>query len=26
LSLLKSYNLSEVFYSDTEGKIEKLWN
>jgi hypothetical protein len=24
LSLLKSYNLSEVFYSDTEGKIEKL--
>jgi hypothetical protein len=26
LSLLKSYNLSEVFYSDTEGKIEKLRN
>jgi hypothetical protein len=24
LSLLKSYNVSEVFYSDGEGKIEKL--
>jgi len=24
LSLLKSYNVEEVFYSDTEGKIEKL--
>jgi tRNA(Arg) A34 adenosine deaminase TadA len=26
LSLLKSYNVEEVFYSDTEGKIEKLSN
>ena len=26
LSLLKSYNVDEVFYSDGEGKIEKLSN
>ena len=26
LSLLKSYNVEEVFYSDTEGNIEKLSN
>ncbi len=26
LSLLRSYNVSEVFYSDTEGNIEKLTN
>ena len=26
LSLLKSYNIEEVFYSDTEGNIEKLSN
>ncbi len=26
LSLLKSYNVDEVFYSDTEGNIEKLSN
>ena len=26
LSLLKSYNVEEVFYSDGEGKIEKLSN
>ena len=26
LSLLKSYNVYEVFYSDGEGKIEKLSN
>ena len=26
LSLLKSYNVEKVFYSDTEGKIEKLSN
>jgi tRNA(Arg) A34 adenosine deaminase TadA len=26
LSLLKSYNVEEVFYSDTEGNIEKLLN
>jgi tRNA(Arg) A34 adenosine deaminase TadA len=26
LSLLKSYNVEEVFYSDAEGKIEKLSN
>ena len=26
LSLLKSYNVDEVFYSDCEGKIEKLSN
>ena len=26
LSLLKSYNVDEVFYSDVQGKIEKLSN
>jgi len=26
LSLIKSYNVNEVFYSDTEGNIEKLSN
>jgi tRNA(Arg) A34 adenosine deaminase TadA len=26
LSLLKSYNVEEVFYSDSEGNIEKLSN
>jgi tRNA(Arg) A34 adenosine deaminase TadA len=26
LSLLKSYNVKEVFYSDTDGNIEKLSN
>ena len=26
LSLLNSYDINEVFYSDTEGKIEKLSN
>ena len=26
LSLLKSYHINEVFYSDTQGKIEKLSN
>lgn len=26
LSLLKSYNVEEVFYSDTDGNIEKLSN
>ena len=26
LSLLRSYNVSEVFYSDTKGNIEKLTN
>jgi tRNA(Arg) A34 adenosine deaminase TadA len=26
LSLIKSYNVNQVFYSDTEGNIEKLSN